>query len=288
MSISRIECEALCCDFFSVIVSSCGFFLSVGGEVGDSFEIANDSCEVVHVLASAFWAGFQVFLCDVSALIAKRVGNVEGEIVAALFCGDFHELPVLRFAEVFVEVAVQRASSGEVLDVASAVQAELFDDVGLRVFHYIKIGVIAVSRDIVAVLSVPSCMFHSDVFSGNHFAVEEQVFGAIFCVVVFNESEDVSDKFFILRVVADGDAEAFGGFDESVHSDGEILAFEVDVACVKEWQHSFLHEISQVLVVSHLHLMGEVHDSVEIFHVGASFSRGLLHAAVEIDGEHGL
>ena len=187
-----------------------------------------------------------------------------------------------------LKIAVERASACEMVDVATTVETEFLDGVDVFVFHHIEIAVVAIARHIVAIGFVPTCVFHSHVFSRNHFAVEEEVFRAIFLVVVLDEREDAFHKISILLVVADGDAEAFCCFDNAVHTDGEILALNVDVASIEEGEKSaFTHPV-EVGIVGHLRLVHEVDDAIEIFHVVATFARGLLHAAVDVDGEHRL
>ena len=129
-------------------------------------------------------------------------------------------------------------------------------------------------------------MLHTHVFSRNHFAVEEQVFRAILLVVVFDEREDAFHKVSIFLVVADGDAEAFCSFHNAIHTDGEILALDVDVASIEEGKKSALTHPVEVGIVSHLRLVHEVDDAIEVFHIVATFACGLLHAAVDVDGEH--
>jgi hypothetical protein len=41
-----------------------------------------------------------------STLVANGVGNVKCEIIAAFVCGDFYQLFVLFFAEMFLKIQV--------------------------------------------------------------------------------------------------------------------------------------------------------------------------------------
>ena len=196
-------------------------------------EITNDASELVHILAFAVWALREITLVDVSATVAERIGDVEREIIAALLCGNAEEMTVLRLGKMLLEVAVQCTSAGEVVDVATPVEAELLDGVDVLVFYHIEVAVVAIARHIVAIFAVPTCMLHAYVFGRNHFAVEEQVFRAVFLVVVLDEREDAFHKVSILLVVADGDAQTFCSFHNAIHTDGEILALDVDVASVE-------------------------------------------------------
>ena len=78
------------------IISAFGFALAVDGEVGHTFEITNDACEIVHILALAVWALREITLVDVSAAVAERVGDIECEIIAALLCGNAEKMTILR------------------------------------------------------------------------------------------------------------------------------------------------------------------------------------------------
>ena len=63
--------------------------------------------------------------------------------------------------------------------------------------------------------------------------MKSKSFRTIFLVVVFDEREDAFHKVSILLVVADGDAQTFCSFHNAIHTDGEILALDVDVASVE-------------------------------------------------------
>ena len=270
------------------IISAFGFALAVDGEVGDALEITNDACEIVHILTLAVRTFGEISLVDVSAVVAQRVGDVEGEIVATLLCGYAKEMAILCLRQMLLEVAVERTSARKMVDVATTVESEFLDGVDVFVFHHIEITVVAITRHVVAIGFVPTCVFHSHVFSRNHFAVEEEVFRAILLVVVFDEREDAFHKVGIFLVVADGDAQTFCSFYDAVHPDGEILALDVDVASIEEGEQSALTHPVEVGIVGHLYFVHKVDDAIEIFHVVATFARGLLHAAVDVDGEHRL
>ena len=187
-----------------------------------------------------------------------------------------------------VEVHVERRATRQMLDVFAAVQTELFDNVGVGVFNHIEIAIVAIARHVVAVFTVPTRMLNAYVFCWNHLAVEKEVLRAVFLVVVFHEAQDVADKLRVFLIVGNGHAEAFCSFHDAVHTDGQILALDVDIASIEERQHAFLEEVFEVGVVGHLHLMNEVDDAIEVFHIGTAFTRCLLHAAVDIDGQHTL
>ena len=107
-------------------------------------------------------------------------------------------------------------------------------------------------------------------------------------VVALDESQHVLYELLVLGVVRDGEAEAFGSFDQPVHTDGQVLPRQVDVARVEEGQHPFGLKVAQVGVVGYLHLVYEVDHLLEEVQIGPSLARGLLHAAVEVDGQDAL
>ena len=270
----------------NTVIASCGFFLSVDGEVRNALEITDDAGEVVDVVAVAVRALGEVALVDATTFVAERVGDVEGEVVAAFHSGHAEEVAVLRLREVLFEVAVEGAAAGEVVDVSTTVEAELLDGIGVFVLYDVEIRVVAVARHVVAVFAIPAGVLDPDVLGGNHFAVEEQILRAVFLVVGLDERENTLNEVAILLIVADGDAEAFGRFDHTIDTDGEILALDVDVAGIEEGKQTAGAHPFQVFVVGHLHFVHQIDDFIEIFHVVAPFARGLLHTAVEVDGEH--
>ena len=109
------------------IISAFGFALAVDGEVGNAFEITNDACEIVHVLALAVRAFGEISLVDVSAVVAQRVGDVEGEIVTTLLCSYAEEMAILCLRQMLLKIAVERTSACEMVDVATTVETELLD-----------------------------------------------------------------------------------------------------------------------------------------------------------------
>ena len=221
------------------VVSAGGFLLAGLGEAADALHVADDACEVVHILAVAFGAFVEIALVDVAAIVADGVGNVEGEVVAAFLRGHAEQLAVLRLGEVLLQVGVQRGTAGEVRNVAFAVKTELVEQVQRVVLHAVEIAVVAVAGHAVAVFAVPFGVLHAHVLGGNHLAVEEQLLGAVLVVVFLHQSEDVFHEFLVLRIVVDGDAEEFGGLHQTIHADGEVLTVDGDVAGVKQRQHAF-------------------------------------------------
>ena len=157
------------------VIPACGFFLSVDGEVGNALEIADDAGEVVDVAAVAVWALGEIALVDATAFVAERVGDVEGEVVAAFHSRHAEEVAVLGLREVLFQVAVESAAAGEVVDIATTVETELLDGIGVFVLYDVEIGVVAITRHVVTGFAIPAGVLHTDVLGGNHFAVEKQV-----------------------------------------------------------------------------------------------------------------
>lgn len=157
------------------IIASCGFFLSVDGEVRNALEIADDASEIVDVVAVAVRALREIALVDATTFVAERVGDVEGEVVAAFHSSHTEQVAILGLREVLFEIAVEGAAAGEVVDVATTVEAELLDGIGVFVLYDVEIRVVAVARHVVAVFAIPAGVLDPDVLGGNHFAVEEQI-----------------------------------------------------------------------------------------------------------------
>ena len=70
----------------------------------------------------------EVALVDVAALVAYGVGDIEGEVVAALFGSNLQQVEVLLLGEVLVEVHVEGGAASEVLNIGCTVELELVDD----------------------------------------------------------------------------------------------------------------------------------------------------------------
>ena len=59
----------------NTVITACGFFLSVDGEVRNALEIADDASEIVDVVAVAVRALGEIALVDATTFVAKRVGG---------------------------------------------------------------------------------------------------------------------------------------------------------------------------------------------------------------------
>ena len=78
-----------------------------------------------------------------------------------------------------LEIKVKGRTSCEVLDVLSAVESHLVDDVQRLVLHDVEIAVVAVTWHYISVFPIPFCMLHADVLSWDHLAVEQSRLGAV-------------------------------------------------------------------------------------------------------------
>ena len=92
----------------------------------------------------------------------------------------------------------------------------------------------------------------------------------------------------ILVVRIDLVAHKLGSLNQTVNSDGQILARDVDVASVKQRQHAMSLKVFQVLVIGHLHLVAEVYHMGEELLIVFLVVNRILDAAVEVYGEHTL
>ena len=180
----------------------------------------------------------------------------------------------------FLQVHVQGRAAREVLDVFAAVQSELVHDVERFVLDDVKIAVVTVAPHLVAVALVPFGMFHSHVLRRNHLAVEHHLLRAVLLVVLFDHSENFLCKTFVIGIVVDRNAEKFGCFDQSVHTDSEVLARHIDIARIEQGQHPLRLHVFQVLVVGQLHLVHQIDHLLEEELIGHTLTCGVLDATV--------
>ena len=66
-----------------VVVSTLGLFFALCAPLGYQCKVADDSCGIVKILTSALRALVQLVFADEAAVVAKRVWNIEGEVVAS-------------------------------------------------------------------------------------------------------------------------------------------------------------------------------------------------------------
>ena len=112
-----------------MVVTSCGLLLACHREVADAFHVTDDTCQIVDVAAMTLRTLFEIVLADVAALVADCVRNVECEVVTSFLCCHAKQLSVLCLRQMLFKIEVQGRTTCEVLDVLSAMQAHLVDDV---------------------------------------------------------------------------------------------------------------------------------------------------------------
>ena len=131
-------------------------------------------------------------------------------------------------------------------------------------------------------------MLHTHILGRNHLAVEHHVLRAVLLVVLLDQTEHALHELLIVIVRRDLQAHELGSLYQAVDTDGEILATDVDVACIEQRQHAVSLQVFQVLVVGQLHLVAEVDDAAQILQIVHLVIDSILDAAVQIDGEHRL
>ena len=159
----------------ALIVSSSSFLLAIEREVAYTLQVADDTSQIVEILRSAHRALMQVVLVNVTTIIAERVGNVEGEIVASLLCCHTQELTILGLAQMLIKIHVECITTREVLNKATTMKAELFNDICIRIFHHVEVRIVAFTRHELAVFAIPTGVLYAYILGRNHFAVEHQV-----------------------------------------------------------------------------------------------------------------
>ena len=201
-----------------VIITACSLLLTVHGEIGNALQIAYDTCEIVNVLAVAHRTLFEVTLVNVSAVVAHCVRHIERKVIASLLCGNSEKLTILFLAQMFVEIHVESRAAGKVFYEFMSVKAELFKYVRVGIFNHVEITIVAVARNIVTVLPVPTCVLHTYVLGRNHFAVEHNILGTVFLVIVFHRAEYALNKFQILGIVGNSISQRFRSLNKTVNT----------------------------------------------------------------------
>ena len=74
------------------IVAAAGLLLAGLREAADALHVADDTGEVVKIRAMTFGAFMEIAFVDVATFVAYRVGNIEGEVVAAFLRGHAEQL----------------------------------------------------------------------------------------------------------------------------------------------------------------------------------------------------
>ena len=254
------------------------FFATTATEGGYTFQIADDAGAVVDVVAAASGAGVQGSFVDVAAFVADGDAHVHAEVVAAGLCGDVQERAVAGCGQGFVKVKVQRGAAVEPVHQFFAVQQEFVERVDFFVFDDVKIGVVAVAADFVAVGFVPFGVFHAEVFGRDKLSVKLHAIVFAGGLVGFEYGfQTALDKIDVVVVVADLDALRFGCFRHAVDADGEELFVQRDEACIVNGQHSgglvFFHQFAVGVLVF-----------VDFGHFGGKVAP-VLFQPVHIDGD---
>ena len=137
-----------------------------------------------------------------SAVVANRIGDIEGKVIASFPACHAKQLPVLIPAEMFLQIHVQSRASGQMFDVFPSMQAKFVDNIQFFIFNDVEITVVAIARYFVAGFPVPFCVFNAYIFGRNHFAVEHDFFCPVFLIVPFDKSEYFPDKILIFGIIA--------------------------------------------------------------------------------------
>ena len=93
------------------------------GEVADTLEIADDARKIIHILTAADGTLVEIAFVYMPAIVASRIGDVEGEVVGALLRRHAEQVAILRLREVLFEITMQRRAAREVLHILPAVEA---------------------------------------------------------------------------------------------------------------------------------------------------------------------
>ena len=101
--------------------------VTVFAEGGDGTQVSDDACVLRDVRAAAAGADLDGLLDDVAAVLALRVGDVEGVVGCAVLDGEVDELEVLFLREVVLQVAVEGAAAVGVLIRLASVEDELVE-----------------------------------------------------------------------------------------------------------------------------------------------------------------
>ena len=84
------------------VVAAGGFLLARLGEIADSFQVADDTREIVHILTAADGTLVQVAFVYMPAIVASRIGDVESEVVGTFLRCHTEKVAILRLREVLL------------------------------------------------------------------------------------------------------------------------------------------------------------------------------------------
>ena len=102
-------------------------FLAHLAERRHTLQVADDTGQVIQVVASALRTYGQCILADVAAVVADSIAAVECEIIRAVMRSDIEQLPVLVLAQMLGNVHVQRRTAIQIFDIVLSVEFELVD-----------------------------------------------------------------------------------------------------------------------------------------------------------------
>ena len=221
-----------------------------------------------------------------TAVVANGIRDVEREVVTAFDSRNTQQLTILSLTQVFLEVAVQCRTTGEVLNILTAVETETIENVQTRIFYYVEIAVVAVARNNITVFLVPFRMFYTYVLCRNHLAVEHNVFRAELFVLFLDDTEHFLNKVRIFGAIFYLYAQELCCFYQSVNTNRQVLTANVDITGVKQRKHATILQRLQVLVVSQLHFMHQVNDILNICLIRDVVANSILNSTVQVDCQY--
>ena len=98
-------------------------------------------------------------------------------------------------------------------------------------------------------------MLDTHILSWNHLAIEHNILRTVFFIICFYDSQYTLYKMQIVRIVINLHAQKFSGLYQSVNTNGQILAFDIDITGIKKRQHSMLLQLLKILIISKLNLV---------------------------------
>ena len=93
------------------VIAACRFFLAINGKIGYALQVADHTRQVVYIMTVTVRTLLQVALIDVPTLVTKCVRDVKREVIAPLFSCHAKQLAILRFAQVLIQIHVERRTA---------------------------------------------------------------------------------------------------------------------------------------------------------------------------------
>ena len=178
---------------------------------------------------------FKISLIDMTTFITYCVRNIVGKVVTSLLGSYTEKLTILSLTQMLFKVHMKSRTTCKMLDIRSTMQLKLIDNIQRVVLYNIEVTIITITRNEIAILTIPFSMLNTYVLGRNHLAIEHHFLRTILFVILFDKRKNALYKMLIVIIRSYRKSHKLGSLNKTIDTYGEILAINIDITCIEQW-----------------------------------------------------